>query len=80
MITKNNLLEMLSKSLANEDEFILQYGEDFSQRVGVDESLSEEAREDILELMQSILKDTFRHKDVLTKLISQVKEDNKNEF
>ena len=71
MITKDNLIGMLEKSLANEDEFVINYGKDF---------LDDEEKREIKDLMTALLEDTARHKETVELLIEKVKGDERNEF
>ncbi|UCG34908.1 MAG: hypothetical protein JSW17_05300 [Candidatus Omnitrophota bacterium] len=80
MITKENLIGMLEKALANEDEFIISYGKDFLDNIMESEILNNEEKKEIEGLLSALLKDTERHKKTIELLIEKVKEDQRNEF
>jgi len=80
MITKDNFLGMLKKSLTGEDEFILRYGKEFLNRVAECETLSDEEKKEIKDLTETILKDTQRHAQVIGKMMKDIKEGPRNEF
>lgn len=80
MITKDNLLEMLERSLKNEDEFITNYGKDFLDKVGKVSVLNEEEKVEIKDLLTSMLEDTQRHSGTINALIDKIKGMAKNEF
>ena len=80
MITKDNLIGMLEKSLANEDEFVINYGKDFLDNVMKSNALNDEEKREIKDLMTALLEDTARHKETVELLIEKVKGDERNEF
>ena len=80
MITKDNLIGMLEKSLANEDEFVINYGKDFLDNVMKSNALNDEEKREIKDLMTALLEDTERHKETVELLIEKVKGDERNEF
>ena len=80
MVTKDNLIGMLEKSLANEDELIINYGKDFLDNVMKSNILNDEEKREIKDLMTALLEDTARHKETVELLIEKVKGDERNEF
>jgi hypothetical protein len=80
MITKDNLIDMLEKSLANEDEFIIEYGKDFLQKVKQSSELTDDEKNEIESITTALLNDTQRHSEILGGLIKKIKEDQKNEY
>jgi len=80
MITKDNFIGMLEKSLSNEDEFIISYGKDFVDNAMVSRVLNEAEKREIKDLMTVLLTDTQRHKKTIELLIEKLKQDERNEF
>lgn len=80
MITKDNLVGMLEKALANEDEFVTSYGKDFLDTLVKTDILKVEEREEIKDLLTTMLEDTERHRKTINMLIEKIKGDNRNEF
>ena len=80
MITKNNLIDMLEKSLANEDEFIVSFGAGFLKDISNTTALSDKEKKDVLSILKALLDDTARHAKTVKRLISTIKEANRNEF
>ena len=80
MITKDNLIDMLKKSLNNEDDFILSYGKELLREVGSSTDLNEEQKKEIDSVFKSILEDTARHRQTINKIIDEVKVSDKDEF
>jgi hypothetical protein len=80
MITKENLISMLEQSLANEDEFIVDYGKDFLQKVKESGELESSEKEEILKILGGLLEDTQRHAEIVRGIIAKIKEGQKNEF
>ena len=80
MITKDNLINMLEKSRANEDEFIVSFGKDFLDNVVKAETLNEDEKKEIKNLLTGLLEDTERHRKIITTLIEKIKGDQRNEL
>ena len=80
MITKDNLIDMLEKSKANEDEFIASFGGEFLKNVAKSEVLNEDEKKEIENLLTGLLDDTERHKKIITALMEKIKGDQRNEF
>jgi len=80
MITKDNLIDMLKKSLTNEDSFIEQYGEDFLANISKTGALKDKDRQEISNMLKSILEDTKRHAKIIKALIEKIKGGNRNEY
>ena len=80
MITKNNLIDMLKRSMTNEDEFIMRYGESCFENLARANILNDDEKDEIKNLLNAILKDTERHSNTIKILIENVKGDSRNEF
>jgi len=80
MITKDNLIYMLEKSLTNEDEFVLAYGSDLMSKVEGVSDLDEVDRKTIKNTLSSLLEDTKRHAKLVRNMIDAVQKDGRNEF
>ena len=80
MITKDNLVDMLEKSLANEDQFILDYGKEFLSKVAKVDFLSSEQKLEINDIFSVLLDDTQRHKQTVNSSIEKIKAGEKNEY
>jgi len=80
MITKESLLDMLRKSLSNEDTFIGSYGKEFLEGVTKIKELNEDEKKEIKDLLTVLLEDTRRHSDTIKSLIKDVEEGGKNEY
>ncbi len=80
MITKDNLIDMLEKSKANEDEFIAIFGESFLKNVIKAQILNEDEKKEIKNLLTGLLGDTERHRKTIAMLIEKIKGDRRNEF
>ena len=61
MITKDNLLDMLKKSMNNEDEFVISYGKGFIGKIAQIDELSNADREEIKDYFQVLLEDSERN-------------------
>jgi hypothetical protein len=80
MITKDDLVDMLGKSLANEDQFILDYGKDFVSKIAEVDFLSPEQKLEINDILGVLLEDTQRHKQTISDSIERIKAGEKNEY
>ena len=80
MIAKDNLINALEKSLANEEEFILSYGKEFLQNVLNSGELTNDEKEGIEKVLSAMLEDTERHKNTVLQLLEKIKKDKRNEF
>ncbi len=80
MITKENLLGMLQKSLINEGEFMAQYGGDLLNRIDSEQGLNQDEKKEITSLLSGLLEDTARHEKTVERLIEDLKKDGRDEF
>lgn len=80
MITKTNLLDMLRKSLDNENTFIKSYGKEFLKSVMEIKELNEDEKKEIKSLLTGLLKDSQRHSGVVRSLIKDIEGGGKNEY
>ena len=80
MITKDNLVGMLKKSLYNEDGFVEQHSKSFAKDVDMCGELKEDEKRELKDMFQVMLDDTRRHGKVITELIEKIKKDKKNEY
>ncbi len=80
MIEKNNLLEMLRRSLKNEDEFILNYEKTLTDRVRETEGLSKGEQKEIIKFLGVLIEDTKRHQKTVTNLIQRVEKGSQDAF
>ena len=80
MIAKENLLNMLEKSLQNEDNFIINYGTGFLKEISASGFLSDDEKKAIGDMLAVLLQDTQRHKQAVEALINRIQGDARNEF
>lgn len=80
MATKVNLLDILGKTLANEDEFIVSYGEDFLKAIRSAGQLNDDDKREINDMLSIMLEDTKRHGRTVKLLQDKIKGDSRNEF
>lgn len=80
MITKDNLIGMLKKTLYNEDGFIEQYGGSFANDVDMCAELSDAEKGELKDMFRAMLEDTRRHGKVIAELMERIKKDKKNEY
>ena len=80
MITKDNLIDMLEKSLANEDGFIIEYGKDFLQKVRQSSELNDDEKSEIENITTALLNDTQRHNETINGLVKKIREDQRDEY
>jgi len=80
MITKDNLIGMLKKTLYNEDGFIEQYKGSFAKDVDACGELGDAEKRELKDMFRAMLDDTKRHGKVITELMERIKKDKKNEY
>lgn len=80
MITKENLLDMLRKSVSNEDEFISQYGKTVIEKIHNCVLLASDEKDKIGKLLKAILDDTNRHREIIASLIQDVETGTTSEY
>ncbi len=71
---------MLEKSLANEDEFVATFGKSFLKDIAQSAALDDDQKKKVIEVLKVLLDDTTRHAKTVERLISAVKEANRDEF
>ncbi len=80
MIIKDNLIGMLEKSLANEDDFVSVYGDDFLRKLDQAPDLNDDQKREIKSILTVLIEDTKRHAKAVKSLIRQIQGEPKNEF
>ncbi len=80
MVNKENILGVLEKALDKEDETIVAYGDDFLPKVKDCLELSDDEKDEIAGIMDSLITDTKRHRGTVVNLINKIKEDGRESY
>lgn len=80
MVNKDNVIGMLEKALAKEDETIVAYAQDFLPKLKDCSELNDDEKEEVAGIMDSLITDTRRHRGTIVNLINKIKEDSRESY
>lgn len=74
-ISKKAVIDMLERAKVNEDDFVADFGGKFLEETGSAEELSQDEKDEIGNMLRSMIEDTKRHAETVDSMIDALKKE-----